>query len=162
MTLRLEVAPADRPVDLDAIAVEDDTYSVLSADPGFKEPTEHPIRIWTEVHETEPAEPGSVSVQPGKPLRLLAVVHDLSADPTWKEEWIVSALDEIFRRAEELGIQALGLPILGAVHGRLPLARFVQILRNALRRKKPATLERLWLIPPAGAEDELERLTSIS
>ena len=47
-TVRIHVACEDRPpFEVDAIAIEDDTYSVLSADPTFHESTEHPIRTWT-------------------------------------------------------------------------------------------------------------------
>jgi hypothetical protein len=38
--------------------------------------------------------------------------------------------------------------MLGAIHGRLERPRFLQILRQALQRADPRTLERIWLIPP--------------
>lgn len=155
--VRVQVASRDRPpFEVDAVAIEDDTYSVLSSDPEFREPTEHPIRIWTAVHEMEPAETGSVSVKPGEPVKLLAVVHDLSADPTWKEEWVARALDEVFRCAEELGTRHLGLEALGAMHGRLPLERFLELLGDTLERHAASVPDRLWLIAPKGREGELE------
>ena len=146
------------PETVQAVAVEDDTYFVLGADPGFKEPPEHPIRIWTELHETEPAPPGSVQVREGSPLRLHAVIHDLSEDPTWKDEWVDTALAGILREVERRELRTLALPVLGAVHGKLPLGRFLGLLRAALERSRPACLESLVLLAPKGVAQDLERL----
>jgi len=146
------------PETVDAVAIEDDTYFVIGADPGFKEPTEHPIRIWTAAHEAEPATPGSVQVREGTPLRLHAVVHDLSEDPTWKEEWVGAALSNILHESDRRAVHRLALPVLGAVHGKLPLARFVDLLRVALEHSRPAGLESLVLLAPKGARQDLVRL----
>ena len=146
------------PEKVDAVAIEDDTYFVIGADPGFKEPTEHPIRIWTAAHEAEPAAPGSVQVREGRPLRLHAVVHDLSEDPTWKEEWVGAALSNILHESERRAVCRLALPVLGAVHGKLPLVRFVDLLRAGLEHSCPAGLESLVLLAPKGAGQDLDRL----
>ncbi len=50
----------DPPFSIDAIAIEDDTYFVLGADPEFRPSSEHPIRVHTAALEVEPAAPGSV------------------------------------------------------------------------------------------------------
>jgi len=152
----LEAAPQN----VEALVLEDDTYFVLGADPEFKEPTEHPIRIWTAVHETEPAPPGSVRVREGTPLRLHAVIHDLCEDPTWREEWVASALAGILLEVERRALRSLALPALGAVHGRLPLARFVDLLQVAMQHSRPACLESLVILTPKGAAKDLERLPS--
>ena len=134
------------PEGVDAIAVEDDTYFVLGADPGFKEPTEHPVRIWTEVHEAEPAEPGSVRIQEGRPVRMHAVIHDLSADPTWREEWVEAALAAILKEVERRSLRNIALQRLGAVHGRLPVERFHDLLEASLQRSRPACLKSVTLL----------------
>jgi hypothetical protein len=99
--VRIVPAPEDQPpFPVDALAVEDDTYFVLGADPEVREPNEHPIRLWKQIHEAEPAAPGSVSVKEGEdggPTRFLAVVHDLSQEPSWREEWVAQALGEVLR-----------------------------------------------------------------
>jgi len=156
---KVTVVPAPEsspPFRVDAVAVEDDTYSVLSADPGFHIPTEHAIRIWTEAHETTPAAPGSVSTRPGDPLKLLAVVHDLSLDPTWREEWVAGALQEILRYAGRLELSNLALPILGSVHGKLLPDRFVKILAYAVEQAALDSAIRVWLITPAGKRRQVE------
>jgi hypothetical protein len=140
-----------------AYALEDDTYHVLSASPEFREPTEHPIRLWTAVHEQEPVEPGTVIVKAGKPVKLLAVVHDLSEVPTWREAWVVAALEAILRETERRAITHVGLEPLGAVHGKLRPDRFVSLLHGALDSVRPQRLERVWLMPRAGTERAWER-----
>jgi len=141
--VRVEVTSAERsPFPVDAVAIEDDTYSVLSADPTMSEPADHPIRIWTGLKDVAEAGPGTVIVKNGRPIKLLAIVHDLSSEPTWTEEWISAALDGIFRQIRTRRLKSLGLPPLGSVHGRLGPERFVELLRESLEREPPETLER--------------------
>jgi hypothetical protein len=145
--LRVVVARADHPpFDLDAVVVEDDTYFVLGASPKVREPTESPLRVWTELHESEPATPGDVILRPGKPPRVSAVVHDLSRDPTWTEGWVTHALSASLRLAVERGFRSLGLQPLGCVHGRLAPDRFPELLRRALEEIEPGPVARIWLI----------------
>jgi len=146
------------PFAVEAVAAEEDTYLVLSAPAQVRQPIEHPIRVMTEVLEAVGAEPGSVVVRNGRPLRFLAVVHDLSEEPTWREEWVASALDGIFREARRLRLRAIGVPLLATRHGTLERDRFMVLLREALKRARPGTLERLWLIVPEGAGEELLKI----
>jgi hypothetical protein len=140
------------------VVVEDDTYFVLGADTEVREPKEHPIRVWTEVHETEPAALGSVRVRESRPLRLHAVVHDLSDDPTVRPDSVSTALTEILRLVDDRGIRALGLPVLGTVHGKLPAETFARSLRDALQAGAPAALERIWVPCPTDRAAAFERL----
>lgn len=144
-----------------AEAVEDDTYFVLGADPRARPSDEHPIRAMTAALEAGPAELGSVVVKDGRPLRLLAVVHDLSAEPTCHEEWVAKALDGIFREAKERELEAVGLPLLGTRHGTLPADRFMVLLREALERAAPGVPERLWLIAPEDMGDDLLKILEL-
>ena len=147
--VRVEVASAERaPFSVDAVAIEDDTYSVLSADPTVSESADHPIRIWTGLKDIVEAGPGNVIVKHGRPIKLLAVVHDLSSEPTWMEEWISAALDGIFDQIRTRRLKSLGLPPLGSVHGKLRPERFVELLRDSLEREPPETLERIWIVAP--------------
>jgi len=144
----VEVAPADHsPFPVDGVAVEDDTYSVLAADPSVSEPADHPIRIWNALKDVAEAVPGSVIVKRGRPLKFLAVVHDLARDPTWKEEWVAAALARVLAECERRGLKSLGLPPLGTVHGKLAHERFVELLCSAIDRQ-PSTLERIWIVAP--------------
>jgi hypothetical protein len=107
---------------------------------------EHPIRVMTEVRAAEPLVPGSVIAREGAPLHLLAIVHDLDQEPSWKEAWVKKALDGALEEAEARGLRTIGLPMIGSVHGSLSPERFMLLLRDVLQRFAPRTLERIWLI----------------
>lgn len=144
------MAPREQPpFVVDATVVEEDTYLVLSADPRAGEAhPEHPIRVMTSLLEVEPREPGTILVRERSKLEFAAIVHDLDEEPSWREEWVVAALDRALDEAERRQLRALGLEMLGAVHGGLERPRFLQLLRQALQRLGPRSLERIWLIPP--------------
>lgn len=139
----------DQPFPVDAVVLEEDTFLVLSAPPQPTEPqTEHPIRMMTALMEVEPRPPGSIVVRERTPVEILAIVHDLDSEPSWREEWIAEALDHVFAECERRRITHLGLEMLGTVHGSLQRPRFLQVLRRALARTESKTLERVWLIAP--------------
>jgi len=106
------------------------------------------MQVMTRVIETRPQTPGSVLVKGKRPLRMLAIVHDLNQDPSWREEWIASALDMILAEAETRRLKSIALPFLGTLHGSLEKQRFVVLLRDALERNPAIHLERLWLVVP--------------
>lgn len=147
--LRIVVGDFDRPpFPLDAVVIEDDTFHVLSAAPFFQEVCEHPVRILTEAFTVTASLPGTVIVRPGNPLRLVAVVHDLDREPTWREDWIVEALRTIFLKAEELGVRSLALPLPGSRCGRhsLPYERFMTLLAGVLEHQPSSHVRSLWLM----------------
>ena len=110
------------------------------------------MRVWTAAHDAVPTPPGTVVVQKGYPLKLLAVVHDLESEPTWNEEWVSKAMAGVLRQADRLRLRSLGLPFLGTVHGRLSEKRCLELLWSVLEAGSPETLERLWLVAPEGLE----------
>ena len=124
--------PWSQPFPVDALILEEDTWLALSAAPEIHEPAVHRIRTMTEAWEAEPAAPGSILVRPGVPLRILAVVHDLSVAPSWREEWIHAALRRSLAEAQRRGLSALGIEPLGAVHGRFPPPAFDALLSELL------------------------------
>jgi hypothetical protein len=149
-------APAENPpFPIDARVAEEDTYLVLSAAPEVHEPAEPMVRLMTAVHDAVPEPAGSVVVRSGRPLRFLAVVHDLGADPTWREEWVGAAYLEIFRLAASRRLRALAVPLLATRHGRMPPERSLALLGQALARRPPGALERLWLVTGGAAEGAL-------
>ena len=152
-TLHVVVArDDDPPFSVDAAVFEEDTWLALSTVSPIVRAPGHPVRVMTSVWESEPEAPGSVVVRSGSPLRLLAIVHDLNADPTCTEDWVAAALSGVFHEARERGVQAIKLPLLGTQHGRLPAPRFMAVLREVLGdflSSAPAdqlTLRRLWLV----------------
>ena len=147
--VRLVASPLDQPpFPVDAVVAEEDTYFVLSAEPDLRISAEHPLRVMTAAHESEPAPPGSVVVRSGQPLELLAVVHDLSREPSCDEEWVVAALEETLRQTDRLRLRSIAMPLLGAVHGVLEPSRCAELLWAVLVAGEPETLERIWLVTP--------------
>lgn len=145
--VRLVAAPPDQPpFPVEAIVAEEDTYLVLSAKIDLRVPAEHPLRVMTAAHESEAARPGSVVVRTGSPLKLMAVVHDLSREPSCEEEWVISALEQIILQTERLRLRSVALPLLGSVQGVLEPDHCAELLWAVLVAREPETLERIWLV----------------
>ena len=150
-SLRIVAAPEHAPpFHIDAMAFEEDTWLTMSAEPTVCEPEVHPVRLMTELIEAQPEKVGSVLVQGGNPVRLLAVVYDVDEEPTWKASWIESALSELFRVVQRRGFKSIGLPSIGTRHGKLSAPQFAVILGRVMRKAKWGRLENLWLVSPVG------------
>ena len=144
-------APGEAPpFSVDGVVMEEDTFLVLSAPKTVRPGREPLIRIMTRVIETCPREPGTVIVRGKEPLQLLAIIHDLNQDPTWKETWISHALCGVFKIAEEQRLHSIAIPMLGTVHGTLDGQKFMMLLGSALKGMDPVELKRIWLIIPSG------------
>ncbi len=150
------VAPENKPpFRTDAVAYEEDTFLVLSAPVELNEPPEPLVRLLTELREMKPEKPGSVLVKATSPLQLLAVVHDLNQEPSWKEEWVAKALEGIFRETEQRKLHSLALPFLGTRHGSLDKERFLVLLRSTLEGIVTHSLKRIWLMLPPDIDPEM-------
>jgi len=158
-SVRIVAAPKKyQPFPVDAEAFEEDTFLVLSADTAVRETHEPLIRVMTRVIETRPETPGSILVRGKRPLRILAIVHDLNQEPSWKMEWVQSALRQLFKEVESRRLKSLALPFLGTMHGSLEKRSFVMLLREALALKEFKYMKHLWLIVPTGTDRETLKL----
>ncbi len=145
--LQIVAAPEESPpFTVAAMAYEEDTFLVMSADPKHAVEPAHPLRLMAELADLAPEKTGSVVVQGRHPVRLLAVVHDVELVPTWREEWIESALREIFSMAEKHRFASLGLPLLGTRYGKFDKSRFPELLARILMETPIPYLKRLWLV----------------
>lgn len=135
------------PFPIQGLVLEEDTWFALSSSPRIQETQEHPIRVMTDAWEAKPAVPGSVLVRDEHPFRILAVVHDLSSDPTWQVGWIELALRNSLEVARQRGIQSLGIEPLGTIHGRFPVEEFDALLARVVKEDPAPALE-LWRIEP--------------
>jgi len=152
-SLKIVAAPKDnRPFPVDAVAFEEDTFLVLSAETAIREPKESLMRVMTKVIETRPETPGSVLVKGKRPLRMLAIVHDLNREPTWRQEWVESTLMGIFQEVERRRLKSLALPFIGTLHGKLGKEHFIRMLREVLECMKFKHLKNLWLVVPSGTK----------
>ncbi|MGB9498442.1 MAG: hypothetical protein ACKVE4_01550 [Dissulfuribacterales bacterium] len=89
---------------------------------------------------------------------MMAVVHDVNQEPTWREKWIESALYEIFRQADSRQLSALGLPLIGTKHGKFKNHRFAALFSKAIKKSTFNHLKRLWLITPVPENVKLVQL----
>lgn len=137
------------PFPLDARVEEQDRWLILGAEETVRRAAATYRARLPDLRRFHPARPGSVVVRGGRPVRLLAVVHDVAREPTWSEAWILRALDGILRLSEIRGYRALALPLLGGSAG-LPAETFAALLQGALARTKPRRLARIWLMLPEG------------
>lgn len=163
-SLKIIAAPKDaQPFPVHAVALEEDTFLVLSADTTVRDPKEPLMRVMSKVIETRPKTPGSVLVRDSRPVRMLAIVHDLNREPTWKEEWVESALSHIFQETEKRKLTSLALPFIGTLHGKLGKERFIRMLHDVLEEMEFEHLRALWLIVPPKTKRSiltpLERVT---
>jgi hypothetical protein len=144
-------APTTKPpFPVNAVVEEEDTFLVLSAETRVRKREGSLLEIMTNVIESRPEIPGTVLIRGKKPLRLLAIVHDLNQDPTWKEAWIKSALNRVFQGLERRKLQSIALSLLGTHHSTLDKERFVEMLRHVLEKISPSYLQRIWLVIPVG------------
>jgi len=116
------------------VVLEDDTFHSLSAEPVFTWVEDHPLRVLEEAHHAVPTRPGDLVVRPGTPLRMLAVVHKLDEDPTWRACWVADAYHGVFREITQRRLASVALPLLGTVHGRMNRDRSLALLREAVER----------------------------
>lgn len=145
----IQIGPQQRPpFPVSAIVVEQDTAMVLDDEPSISVPTDSLQRLREEVERFREPQPGSVVTQRGRPRRLYAIIHDLEQDPTWREEWIVTALETLFTEAERLHLADFAMPLLGTRFGKLSSQRFIELLCDTLHRSPPNRPLKLWLIAP--------------
>jgi hypothetical protein len=154
--IRIFVAPLEMPPFVaEAVVAEEDTFLVLSADPELHDMEEAPEQLMAEIASAEPMKPGSVIPRGDTPLQLLAIVHDLNEEPSWREEWVEGALAEIFRLAEVRRLSSLALPLLGTTHGTMDRDRFLALLQEAIEKNPPVSLKRMWLVASKGTVAEI-------
>ena len=153
--LRVAAAPKDTPpFPVEALVFEEDTFLVMSADAAPRETKLPLVKIMTRLIETQPRTPGTVLLQGGPPLHVLAIVHDFNQDPSWKEEWIESALHSALHESSKLGIRSMAIPLLCTVHGSLDKRRFLEILARSLQGAGLNDLNLLWLVVPEGRSSQ--------
>jgi len=145
----IQIAPLERPpFAVDAVAVEQDTALVLDEEPQLYAPGNSLSEISAEIERFSEPMPGSVVVQRGRPKRLYAIIHDLELEPTWRSEWVLTALVNLLRLAERQSLRALALPLLGCRFGQMESWRFIDLLCQALQQHPPTLRLKLWLVAP--------------
>jgi hypothetical protein len=154
--VRVVVAPENAPpFSVDALAVEEDTHLLLSSDGVVEEPEEEFEELVAAAGKRPANTPGSVLVRKATPLQFLAIVHDIDCEPTWREEWIASAINGVIEEAEWRRLSSIGVPLIGTRHGNIEMRRVALWLGRCLSRSSFRFLRRVWVIAPPGSETEL-------
>lgn len=138
----------DAPFAVDGVVLEEDTWLALSTPADTLCVSEHPLAVMSQVSVAKPYRPGSVIVRRGNPTGLLAIVHDLDAEPTWRESYVTSALWAVFEAAREEGLRALRIPLLATRFGKLEPRRFTRLLAQQLDRQaeEACGVRAVWLV----------------
>ncbi len=145
--IQIITSPQSRPpFQVDAWVYEQDTALVLGTADEIKYPSESAEQLIEQAVEMSPLIPGSVLVRGYCPLELLAIVHDLDQEPSWREEWIVKALHGIMQASEQHHCEAIAMPLLGTLHGALKIPRFFELLFSVREQMSCVHLKRLWLV----------------
>ena len=134
-----------------AMVLEEDTQLVLSAscDLVIEEYDDDSVSPLVNNAVRGERIPGTVVVRGRNPLNILAVVHDLNCEPSYREEWISGSLDSLFREVSNRSLAAISCPLLGTVHGKLHPTRAAVLFRQSLDRIRPPSLKTIVLnVPP--------------
>ncbi|MDZ7829691.1 MAG: hypothetical protein U5K33_09475 [Halofilum sp. (in: g-proteobacteria)] len=140
------IEPYDEAVcDPHAVVREEDVQLILTAAANPSPPTQSLDELERAALNAPSRSPGSVVVRPGRPMILLAVIHDLDREPSWREDWILAATVAALRAARWRGLMHLSMPLLGTVHGRLDPWRAAELLAEALVHDSLPRPETLWI-----------------
>lgn len=143
---------------LDAVVVEEDTYQVLSSDGILHSPNESLQSISAQLSGYVPPHPGEILIRGTDPIEIVAIVHDLDYTPSWRQEWILSALQKVFAQAHKRQLHTMAMPLLGSVHGRFPAIQFLHLLEAVINQEEARYPKTLWLAAP---RDELPQLMPV-
>lgn len=137
------------PPRVDAFVFEQDTEFILRADLPLRYPREPTPQLIVAAQRAVGRTPGTVHPVEGAPLMLMAVVHDLGQEPSWRHDWIAAAYAGIADQVKARRLHDLVLPLLGTVHGRCDPVLSLAMLEAEMRvhRVDP----RLWLRHPSWA-----------
>ncbi len=139
------------PFAVEAFVVEQDRDLLLEWQSEIAPVTASVTELVGEMREARPPPVGSVRVRGGaRPLTLLAIVHDFSAEPSCRVAWVEAALAALLDAVTARGLTTLALPLLGTVHGRLDRVQVAALIGAALARGPATALERVWLLTAAG------------
>lgn len=122
----------------EVVVVEDDTCLVLGADPAFRDPGEHPVRVLTAALEQEPTSVPTLLRRGG---RCHIVVHDLDASPTTDAETVQAAWSLLLEHLAAEQVSAARVSLLGCRTGALTPEESLGALLAAHEDRKPPFLD---------------------
>lgn len=136
------------PGDVDAVVVEQDTALVLDVNDEIKDSGESMESLTRKIADGGHAEQGSVVVLATVPRRILAIVHNFDNDPSWTEAAVIETVQRVLELSAERRFKSIAMPLLGTVHGDMPVARAREILDEAIAAMPGRTLRKICLLEP--------------
>ena len=79
-----------------------------------------------------PEIPGTVIVKKTRPARFIAIVYDIDNATICRQEWLETALKNIFTQCWKYKITTLAMPLLGTSYGRIDAPMMLNILEQSL------------------------------
>ena len=143
-----------------AMVEEQDTHLTLGEQTVLTDPGKPTWYLAHTVERDEGYALGSVISKGEKPLRLLAVVHDLDQEPTCTPAAVKQAYQAIMDIVAQRKLTSLALPLLGTVHGKVAASHSLQLLCEAIHQGFPKQLQQLWLMLAEGSPCHSKTLLS--
>ena len=148
-SIEITVAPPDHPpYSVDAIVEEQDTSLLLGDTHIVRDTSESYEALVGKMKIQTSLVPGQVLVKHTRPWRLIAVVYDVGKKPLYREEWIATVLEKLFREMESRRIRNIAMPLLGVTHGRYPHTDFMELLCSVVADVQADCPEKIWLVTP--------------
>jgi hypothetical protein len=136
------------PPGVGAFVFEQDLEYLLRVDREPRYPREPTAELLAAAQQAPERVCGMVYAIEGSPLYLMAVVHDLGQEPSWRSEWIAAAYHGLGHEVKERGLRALVTPLLGTVHGRFDPVLSLAMLEAGMRLN--GVDPEVWVRTPAG------------
>jgi hypothetical protein len=125
---------------VDAVVEEQDTHLLLGKAPVISNVVTGFPQLVKKMQHQVPEIPGTVIVKKTKPIRFIAIIYDIDNSNICHQEWLETALKNIFIQCWKYKIAALAMPLLGTSYGRIDGPLMIKILEQSLfikRREYP-------------------------
>lgn len=157
--IQIMVAPMDKIPDAAEIMVfEEDTSMVLTVDREFLYQEEHPIRTFTDIHNSPKRDPGDLVV---KGSSWYALVIDLDADTVCKPSWIEAVYEKVFLTLEKKKVTSAAMHLLGSIHAKTSVDLALKILCGKISRCSLSHLKMIYLIVDKPSIKEIHELLAV-
>lgn len=117
---------------VDAVVEEQDTHMLLGKSPVISSVVTGFPQLVKKMQNQAPEIPGTVIVRKTKPRRFIAIVYNIDHKPICCEEWLETAIRNIFVQCWKYKIATLGMPLLGISYGRIDEPTTIDILEKVL------------------------------
>ena len=117
---------------VDAVVEEQDTHLLLGKSPVISSVTTGFPQLVKKMQHQVPEFPGTVIVKKTRPTRLIAIVYDIDSATICCQEWLETALKNIFIQCWKYKITTLAMPLLGTAYGRIDASMMIKLLEQSL------------------------------